>query len=78
MPEAPVSDAYYRIAADRLEDVFTLDINPIVCGRGPTCLPIQDGIVVWRDEKHLTTRITKHVRADVWKAIRRSGALKGL
>ena len=76
--EPPVSDAYYRIAAERHDDVHTLDINPIVCGTGPTCLPMVDDIVVWRDDKHLTTEITKHFRKEIWQAIRRSGALDGL
>jgi peptidoglycan/LPS O-acetylase OafA/YrhL len=76
--QPPVSDAYYRIAAERYPDVYTVDINPIVCGTGPTCLPMVDDIVVWRDDKHLTTEITTHFRQQIWQAIRRSGAVEGL
>jgi hypothetical protein len=76
--EAPISDAYYRIAADRIDDVFTVDINPIVCKGEPVCLPMVDGIVVWKNRNHFTTMITTHLRGEIWRSIRRTGALKGL
>lgn len=76
--EGPLSDALYRIADERSDDVYRVDINPIVCVGEPLCLPMVDGRVVWRDDNHITTDYALHVRGQIWKAIQRSGALDGL
>ncbi len=76
--ERPISDAYYRIAADSSDDVFTIDLNPIICVGAPLCLPVVDGVVVWRNDNHLTSKITEHFRRKIWRTIKESGALDGL
>jgi peptidoglycan/LPS O-acetylase OafA/YrhL len=74
-----VSDLYYRdAAAADPQNVFTFGINKAACPTAPVCLPIRDGIPVWRNVNHYTPQILIHVRAQVWKAIEASGALKGL
>ena len=60
------------------DDMFAVDINPVICPDAPLCRPILKGRVVWRDYNHLTTRITVHLRDQIWKQIDESGALKGL
>ena len=75
--ETPVSDAYYRIASERSADVFTLDVNPIICVGAPRCLPVVDDIVVWKNRNHFTTMIATHFRREVWSALRATGALRG-
>ncbi|MGD9962086.1 acyltransferase family protein [Nocardioides sp.] len=72
------SDAYYQVAAVRSDDVYTVDINPVVCPDAPLCLPILKGVVVWRDPDHLTGAIGIELRDKVWKAIKKTGALQGL
>jgi peptidoglycan/LPS O-acetylase OafA/YrhL len=76
--ERPISDAYYQIAANQSDKVFTVDINPIVCVGEPLCLPVVDGTVVWRNKDHFTTKITTRMREPIWRAIKDSGALDGL
>lgn len=71
----PVSDAYYRIAAHTHDGVSTLDLNPVFCVGEPLCLPMVDGVVVWKNKNHLTTRYGVHRRHEVWRAIRATGLL---
>ncbi len=75
--EAPYSDALYRAAALHESNVFTANINRVVCPRGPTCLGVQDKTLVWRDRDHLTVDFTLLRRAQIWTALERSGALAG-
>ena len=76
--ELPLNDALYRIADERADDVYRVDINPVVCVGEPLCLPVVDGVVVWRDDNHLSTQITVRLREQIWRAVRESGALAGL
>jgi peptidoglycan/LPS O-acetylase OafA/YrhL len=81
-----VRDRTSRHADDRMyeaegvvrDDVFTVDINPVVCPGGPPCRPILNRRIVWRDSNHLTARITVHLRSKIWDRISDSGALAGL
>ncbi len=74
-----VSDTYYRqAAAAHPGSVFTFSLNQVACPTAPVCLPILDGIPVWRNVNHYTTEILVRLRAEVWNAITRSGALAGV
>ncbi len=72
------SDAYYTIAALDSDEVYTVDVNPVVCPDAPLCLPILNGVVVWRDPDHLTGSIGIELREKIWKTIKKTGALAGL
>ncbi len=74
----PISDAIYRTAATRSDQVWTLNINDFACPRGPVCDPLQGRMPVWRDPKHYTPRILMRHRADIDAAIADTGALDGL
>lgn len=72
------SDSFYVAEDVRRDDMFTVDINPVVCPDAPLCRPILDGRVVWRDYNHLTVKITLHLRGKFWARIGETGALAGL
>ncbi len=74
----PASDAYYRSAAVASDQVYTVDVNPVLCPAAPLCEPMLDGDVVWRNHDHFTTQVLVHHRRQIWAAIRASGALDGL
>jgi peptidoglycan/LPS O-acetylase OafA/YrhL len=72
----PDSDAVYRVAAAERDDVWTANINSVICPEGPLCLPIRDGAVVWRDREHLTVSFTQRFRNEIWSELKKSGALR--
>jgi hypothetical protein len=70
MPRVPpISDSYYLAAAKRLTNVFTFDINSIMCPAAPLCDAMLDGINVWRNPNHYSTKILVHFRAAIWTAM---------
>jgi hypothetical protein len=73
----PVADALYENAAIGNDRAATVDINPFICPDAPACRPIIDGVVVWRDDRHLTARIATHLRREIWHAVRDTGVLDG-
>ena len=76
--DTELNDAIYKVADSSYEDVYRVDINPIVCVGEPMCLPVVDDVVVWRDDNHLSAEIGVHLRDRIYREIRRSGALDGL
>lgn len=72
------SDRFYQAEDIAHVDVFTVDINPVICPDAPLCRPIVNGRIVWRDRNHLTARITVHLRGKIWDRIAATGALAGL
>ena len=72
------SDAYYTVADVDSDQVFTLDINPVICPDAPLCSPMLDGVVVWRDRDHLTAGIGRELRGQIWQKTQQTGALDGL
>jgi peptidoglycan/LPS O-acetylase OafA/YrhL len=72
------SDAFYRAQDVARDDMWAVDLNPVICPDAPLCRPILDGRVVWRDYNHLTTRILVHLRGQVWDRLVGSGAFAGL
>ncbi len=78
-PAPPISDAYYAAAAAAHPGkVFTFNINGAACPTAPACLPMLDGIPVWRNINHYNTQLLAHLHNQIWRSIVRSGALKGL
>ncbi|HET6911656.1 MAG TPA: acyltransferase family protein [Mycobacteriales bacterium] len=71
----PFSDAVYAAAARHTKGVFAFDVNPIVCERKAVCPAMIDGINVWRNVNHYSTRILVHFREQIWQAMVASGAL---
>jgi hypothetical protein len=68
------SDTVYKAAAHHSPTVFTFDINRIVCPAAPLCDAMIDGINVWRNDNHYSTRILVHLREQIWRAMTGSGA----
>ena len=51
-------EEYYRSLANGI-DVFTLDLDRLVCPYLPICDPIVNGVVVKRDKQHITAAYSK-------------------
>jgi peptidoglycan/LPS O-acetylase OafA/YrhL len=75
--DRPVADALYESAAVGNDDAATVDLNPVFCPDSPACRPIIDGRVVWRDNRHTTGEIGRHLRKEIFAAIRDTGLLDG-
>ena len=73
-----VTDSILVSEAVARDDMFTVDINPVICPDAPLCRPILRGRVVWRNFNHLTTKITLLLRDRIWARFEDSGALDGL
>jgi len=73
-----VSDRFYEAEDLTHDDVFTVDINPVICPDAPLCRPIVNGRMVWRGRNHLTARITVYLRGKIWFRISDTGVLAGL
>jgi peptidoglycan/LPS O-acetylase OafA/YrhL len=73
----PISDSFYDSAAAASPEVFTFDINPIMCPGAPACSPMLGGLTVWRNVNHFGVGILVHKRAQIWNSIVASGALSG-
>jgi len=67
------ADGIYEATAIGNDDATTVDLNPVICPDAPACRPIIDGVVVWRDPRHVTGAITKHLRRQIWSAIQDTG-----
>lgn len=69
------SDRLFAAAARRMANVFTFDVNGIVCPTQPICRPMVGNTPVWRNFNHYTPEILVQDRQQIWGAILRSGAL---
>jgi hypothetical protein len=74
----PPSDAYYRTAAAMSENVFTVNINSVMCPAAPVCEPMLGGLPVWRDADHYLPKTLTLRKGKIWQAIEETGALEGL
>ena len=74
----PFSDHIYAEAARRIPNVFTFDINRIICPGEPVCFPMIGRLPVWRNFNHYTPDVLVHYQEQIWAAIGRSGALDRL
>jgi len=74
----PISDSFYDAAAAASPNVFSFDINPILCPAAPVCSPMLGKLTVWRNVNHFGVGILVHKRTQIWNSIVASGALSGL
>jgi peptidoglycan/LPS O-acetylase OafA/YrhL len=61
----PKSDAVARLlteAAEGLYRVRIVDLTGAICPE-PTCTPVRDDILIWRDRHHLTPAFSRHMSA---------------
>ena len=77
-PRSEIQDSLYLAAAARSDDIFTVDINPIMCPSAPVCDAMLGRIPVWRDSVHYSPAILESRSAEIWKALQDSGAFEGL
>jgi hypothetical protein len=77
-PRGEIQDSLYLAAAARSDDIFTVDINPIMCPSAPVCDAMLGKIPVWRDSVHYSPAILESRSAEIWRAIQDSGAFEGL
>ena len=77
-PAGEIQDSLYLAAAARSDDIFTVDINPIMCPSAPVCDAMLGKIPVWRDSVHYSPAILESRSAEIWQAIQDSGAFEGL
>jgi peptidoglycan/LPS O-acetylase OafA/YrhL len=77
-PGTGILDAVYVATAAVDPDVFTVDINPIMCPAAPVCDPVLDGVPVWRDGSHYSPAVIVRKRDQVWQAMQDSGAFDGV
>jgi hypothetical protein len=43
-----------RALSEADEEVVNVPMDKLVCAYHPICDPVEDGMVVWRDDNHLT------------------------
>jgi len=78
LPSSVPSNAYNRVTAALMKDVYYAGINDAFCVGAPRCLPIVDGTVVWHDALHFSADFAVQRRHALWRRIKQSGALAGL
>ena len=77
-PQSQLQDSLYLTADARSDEVFTVDINPIMCPSAPVCDAMLGRIPVWRDNKHYSPAILESRSGEIWAALQASGAFDGL
>jgi len=65
-------ERYYRQAANG-SDVFTLDLDRLVCPYLPICDPIVGGVVVKRDSQHITAGFSQKLAAPIQSLLASDG-----
>jgi peptidoglycan/LPS O-acetylase OafA/YrhL len=71
-------DSIYTAADAQRDDVYTVDINPIMCPAAPVCDPVLGEIPVWRDPRHYSPAIISRKQEQIWAAILETGVFDGL
>jgi peptidoglycan/LPS O-acetylase OafA/YrhL len=74
-PTTPM-EKFYRSLADGT-DVFTLDLDRLVCPYFPICDPIVRGVVVKRDPQHITAGYSKTLAGPIGQVFRANGIVPG-
>jgi peptidoglycan/LPS O-acetylase OafA/YrhL len=54
-----------KAAADALGATL-IDMTPIICPSGPTCPVVVDGMIVYRDNQHMTATFAASMQATLW------------
>ncbi|MCK5860441.1 MAG: acyltransferase [Abyssibacter sp.] len=62
--------ALIRQAADRLDNVHLLNLNPLACPDGNCMAITARDVIVYRDQSHLTASYVRSVAPDVRKSVR--------
>jgi peptidoglycan/LPS O-acetylase OafA/YrhL len=73
----PVADAIYESVAVRNPRAATIDVNALICPDAPLCLPVLGGHPVWRDSRHITPAVARHLRDGIWARVQNTGLLAG-
>lgn len=69
------TESIYRSEAIENSDVFSLDYDRIACPFLPTCVPMIDGELVFRNEFHLSNHWIMSHTDDLWAILTDSGAI---
>jgi len=72
--ETPATTAAYIARATREPGTETVNLNRAFCPSAPTCQPVVDGEVVWRDRYHVATDYAISRRQQVWRVLSRTEA----
>lgn len=72
--ETPATTASYIAYSQANPAIHTVNLNPAFCPDAPTCLPVVNGQVVWRDRYHVATDFAVAQREEVLKALQQTGA----
>jgi peptidoglycan/LPS O-acetylase OafA/YrhL len=67
----------YREIAEQRDDVTALDVDRLVCPYLPICDPVLDGMVVFRDDTHITGSFATSLADEIWAALRDNGVVDG-
>jgi hypothetical protein len=70
-PTSP-TEKYYRSLANG-SNVYTLDLDRLVCPYFPICDPIVNGVVVKRDQQHITADYSQTLGAAIGRVFRADG-----
>jgi len=70
----PIERAYRRAAEPG--QVWSVDLDRLVCPRLPTCDPVVDGLIVKRDSNHITGTYAAHLSEAVEARLREIGVLR--
>jgi hypothetical protein len=71
---APVEAIYGEFAQD--DDIYTLNLDNVVCPYFPICDPVVDGLIVKRDVGHLTGAFSESLTDDLQAFLRYTGLLE--
>ncbi len=69
----PIETFFRRRANGR--DVFSLDVDRLVCPQLPTCPPVVDGLIVKRDSNHITGTFSAHLAEAIMARLIHDGVL---
>lgn len=73
---APVeSEPSLRTLADTYDNVSSIDLDDLVCTEGEICMPLVDGVPVWRDSGHLTHFFVREIANEIESRLAQAGAL---
>lgn len=64
--QRPWVDGLYERLARVDSGVHTVDLNPVLCVRGPVCAPVVNDAVVWRDAAHVTSSFLAERHDELW------------
>lgn len=73
---SPPTELTLRALAGERPAVTTLDVDRLVCPDTSLCMPIVDGVVVWRDDGHLSHHFVDHMVEPFDRALVDTGAIR--